>query len=188
MIRNLLSNALKYTKHGKVLLGCRRRGGMLSIEIWDTGIGIPEDEFQAIFEEYHQLDNAARERSHGLGLGLSDRAAAGQAAGPSRAGALAPGKGSVFAIEVVLQPRAAVPGIEHHPADIDHRTGEGVRRTGMILVVEDDPEMRELLERCSAEEGHRTATAPDGVAALDLVARRTVSPISCLRTTICRTA
>ena len=71
MLRNLLSNAVKYTKHGKVLLGCRRREGMLSIEIWDTGIGIPDDEFQAIFEEYHQLNNAARERSHGLGLGLS---------------------------------------------------------------------------------------------------------------------
>ena len=71
MIRNLLSNALKYTKRGKVLLGCRRREGMLSIEIWDTGVGIPDEELQAIFEEYHQLDNAARERSRGLGLGLS---------------------------------------------------------------------------------------------------------------------
>ena len=44
---------------------------MLSIEVWDTGIGIPDEELQAIFEEYHQLDNAARERSRGLGLGLS---------------------------------------------------------------------------------------------------------------------
>ena len=41
MIRNLLSNAMKYTRRGKVLLGCRRREGMLSIEVWDTGIGIP---------------------------------------------------------------------------------------------------------------------------------------------------
>src|SRR6202042_3271958 len=71
MIRNLLSNALKYTKRGKVLLGCRRREGMLSIEVCDTGPGIPEDELHAIFEEYRQLDNAARERSQGLGLGLS---------------------------------------------------------------------------------------------------------------------
>jgi two-component system CheB/CheR fusion protein len=71
MIRNLLSNALKYTKRGKVLLGCRRRQGILSIEIWDTGVGIPDEELQAIFEEYHQVDNSARERSRGLGLGLS---------------------------------------------------------------------------------------------------------------------
>ena len=71
MVRNLVSNALKYTKYGKVLLGCRRRRGSLSIEIWDTGIGIAPEELKAIFEEYHQVDNPARERSRGLGLGLS---------------------------------------------------------------------------------------------------------------------
>lgn len=71
MVRNLLSNAFKYTKTGKVLLGCRRRAGLLSIEIWDTGVGIPESELQSIFGEYHQIDNEARERNKGLGLGLS---------------------------------------------------------------------------------------------------------------------
>jgi two-component system CheB/CheR fusion protein len=70
MIRNLLSNALKYTNEGTVLLGCRRHAGSLSIEVWDTGIGIPAKEFEAIFEEYHQIGNDARERSRGLGLGL----------------------------------------------------------------------------------------------------------------------
>jgi two-component system CheB/CheR fusion protein len=63
MIRNLLSNALKYAIGGRVLLGCRRRNGMLSIEVCDTGPGIPGEELHAIFEEYRQLDNAARERS-----------------------------------------------------------------------------------------------------------------------------
>src|SRR5271155_231153 len=57
MIRNLISNALKYTHSGKVLVGCRCRQGNLRIEIWDTGIGIPESELKAIFEEYHQVDN-----------------------------------------------------------------------------------------------------------------------------------
>ena len=71
MIRNLIANALKYTHEGKVLVGCRCRQGNLRIEIWDTGIGIPESELEAIFEEYHQVDNAARQRSRGLGLGLS---------------------------------------------------------------------------------------------------------------------
>ncbi|MEJ1975469.1 MAG: HAMP domain-containing sensor histidine kinase [Acetobacteraceae bacterium] len=71
MIRNLLSNAVKYTRRGKVLLGCRRHKGMLNIEIWDTGVGIPEEELKPIFQEYHQLGNAARDRSRGLGLGLS---------------------------------------------------------------------------------------------------------------------
>ncbi len=69
MIRNLLSNAIKFTKRGRVLLGCRRRKGTLSIEIWDTGIGIPEDQLRNVFEEYHQLDGSARNRGNGRGQG-----------------------------------------------------------------------------------------------------------------------
>jgi two-component system, chemotaxis family, CheB/CheR fusion protein len=71
LIRNLLSNAVKYTERGRVLLGCRRHGDKLRIEVWDTGPGIPEGQLTAIFEEFHQLDNAARQRSRGLGLGLA---------------------------------------------------------------------------------------------------------------------
>jgi two-component system CheB/CheR fusion protein len=88
MIRNLLSNALKYTRRGRVMVGCRRREGILSIEIWDTGIGIPDEELQAIFEEYHQLDNGARERSRGL-----HRTTLGAFAEPSGARPLAFGQG-----------------------------------------------------------------------------------------------
>src|SRR6202042_1742313 len=99
MIRNLLSNALKYTKRGKVLLGCRRREGMLSIEIWDTGVGIPEGELHAIFEEYHQLDNAAREQGHGLGLGLAIVQRLANLMGHRVNVRSTLGKGSVFAIE-----------------------------------------------------------------------------------------
>ena len=71
MLRNLLSNAVKYTKTGKILLGCRRCGNALRVEVWDTGMGISEEQQVAIFEEFHQIDNPARERSRGLGLGLS---------------------------------------------------------------------------------------------------------------------
>jgi len=71
MVRNLLSNAVKYTKTGGVLLGCRHRGKQLRIEVWDTGLGIPEGQLDAIFNEFHQLDNPARESSRGLGLGLA---------------------------------------------------------------------------------------------------------------------
>ena len=56
ILRNMLSNATKYTSQGKVLLGCRRRGERLSIEVWDTGTGIPETELSAIFKEFHQLE------------------------------------------------------------------------------------------------------------------------------------
>ena len=176
MIRNLLSNALKYTRRGKVLLGCRRHGGMLSIEVWDTGIGIPEAELQTIFEEYHQLDNPARERSRGLGLGLSIVQRLGGLLGHRIRVRSRPGQGSVFTVEVTLPPRGAAPQPEPQRHGMHAQTVAGVRCTGAILVVEDDPEVRELLELFLKDEGHRPATAPDGSAALDLVARGIVQP------------
>lgn len=71
ILDNLVSNAIRYTKKGKVLVGCRRHGSMLRLEVWDTGIGIPMDQRTRIFDEFYQLDNPARERSRGLGLGLA---------------------------------------------------------------------------------------------------------------------
>ena len=93
MVRNLLSNALKYTQRGRVLVGCRRRPGKLRIEIWDTGLGIPASELEAIFEEYHQVDNPARERSRGPGFGALDRQEPWRLVGASDSGALAAGQG-----------------------------------------------------------------------------------------------
>ncbi|HEY9344850.1 MAG TPA: response regulator, partial [Inquilinus sp.] len=176
MIRNLLSNALKYTKQGKVLLGCRRREGMLSIEIWDTGVGIPAGELQTIFEEYHQLDNAARERSRGLGLGLSIVQRLGNLLDHRVRVRSQLGKGSVFAVEIVLPQSETGPSREPQRRGSDDWIAESVHRTGAILVVEDDPEVRELLELLLKDEGHRAATAPDGIAALELVARGTIRP------------
>src|SRR5271170_1696551 len=102
MVRNLLSNALKYTQRGRVLVGCRRRPGKLRIEIWDTGLGIPTSELEAIFEEYHQVDNPARQRSRGLGLGLSIVKSLGDLLGHQIRVRSLPGKGSVFSIEVSM--------------------------------------------------------------------------------------
>jgi two-component system CheB/CheR fusion protein len=176
MIRNLASNALKYTKRGKVLLGCRRHEGMLSIEVCDTGIGIPDDDLETIFEEYHQLDNAARERSRGLGLGLSIVQRLGILLGHRVRVRSQPGKGSIFAIEVALPPGSAA--LQPAPALLatTDRASESVRRVGTILVIEDDPEVRDLLEIFLKDEGHQATTAPDGVTALTLVSRGEVRP------------
>jgi two-component system CheB/CheR fusion protein len=176
MISNLLSNALKYTRQGKVLLGCRRHGETLSIEVWDTGIGIPEAELRAIFEEYHQLDNAARERNRGLGLGLAIVQRLGDLLGHRISVRSRPGKGSVFAIAVALSPSGAAPRIEPSWPRMDDRTAAGGQRSGVILVVEDDPEVCELLELLLKDEGHHAATAHDGIAALEWVRRGNVRP------------
>ena len=115
MIRNLLSNAVKYTRKGRVLLGCRRHGAKLRIEIWDTGLGIPEGQLRAIFEEFHQIDNPARELNRGLGLGLAIVQRLGNLLGHPVDVRSRPGSGSVFAIEVALAPkRGALRRAESH--------------------------------------------------------------------------
>ena len=175
MVRNLVGNALKYTKRGKVLLGCRRRAGMLRIEIWDTGIGIPGAELDAIFDEYHQVGNDARERSRGLGLGLSIVKRLGELLDHHVGVRSQPAKGSVFFIEVPLareqRPRSGGQRLAEQSAAV-----EPACKTGTILVVEDDPEMRELLELLLTGDGHSVIAASDGPAALKLVARLPVQP------------
>ena len=113
MIRNLLSNAVKYTESGKVLLGCRRRGDRLRIEVWDTGPGVPKEQLQAIFEEFHQLDNAARERNRGLGLGLAIVQRLAHLLGHAVDVRSRVGKGSAFSVEVPLSHEAAVQPAAH---------------------------------------------------------------------------
>lgn len=176
MLRNLLSNAFKYTKSGKVLLGCRRRAGVLRIEIWDTGIGIPDGELQAVFEEYHQLDNDSRERSRGLGLGLSIVQRLGTLLGHQVRVSSHPGKGSAFAIEVQLPPDETMRESTCERIRIENATVEGIRRAGAILVIEDDSEVRGLLDQILRDEGHRTATASDSAGALELVASGAFRP------------
>ena len=176
MLRNLLSNALKYTRHGKVLLGCRRHHGMLAIEIWDTGVGIPAEELDSIFEEYYQLDNDARERSRGLGLGLSIVQRLANLLGHRVRVRSTMSRGSVFAIEVALPPAGATALPEPQRPEVEGGIGAGVRSTGVILVVEDDPELCDILELFLKEGGHRVVTAPDGAAALDLVMRGALLP------------
>ncbi|NIA71158.1 HAMP domain-containing histidine kinase [Pelagibius litoralis] len=67
----LLDNAAKFTREGKVLLGCRRMGGMVRIEVWDSGLGVAADEWMKVFDPYFRLENEVRPRERGLGLGLT---------------------------------------------------------------------------------------------------------------------
>lgn len=71
MLRNLIGNALRYTINGRILIATRPRGQNIEIQIWDTGTGIPDNQFEEIFMEFHQLHNPARDRRQGLGLGLA---------------------------------------------------------------------------------------------------------------------
>ena len=178
MLRNLLTNAIKYTERGRVLLGCRRQGATLLVEVWDTGIGIPAAQLQAVFDEYHQIGNAARERSRGLGLGLSIVQRLGGLLGHRVRVRSQAGKGSVFSIEVALAATTA-PAPERESLN-SVASGipalQPVRRAAALLVIEDDPDVQELLRLLLESEGYVVAIAPNGPAALDLVARGAAWP------------
>jgi signal transduction histidine kinase len=97
ILHNLVENAIKYTKAGRVLVGCRRRGGNLSIQVVDTGIGIPKKMLSRIFDEYHQVAHG-----NGVGLGLFIVKRSANLLGHSVSVRSTPGKGSSFAVEVPL--------------------------------------------------------------------------------------
>ena len=112
ILRNLITNAVRYTKEGGVLLATRRRrGDYLEITVTDTGPGIPQAEMERIFEEFHQLDDAGRDKSEGLGLGLTIAQRMSQMIDGEIALRSRPGKGSTFSVKV---PRAL-------PLQSDHK-------------------------------------------------------------------
>ena len=71
VLANLVQNALRYTRHGGVLVAARRHRSGVALEVWDTGVGIPQEQLELIFEEFYQIDNPERDRSRGLGMGLA---------------------------------------------------------------------------------------------------------------------
>ncbi len=176
MVRNLLSNAIKYSRSGKVLVGCRRRAGKLSIEVWDTGHGIPADQLEAIFEEYRQLENPNRERNRGLGLGLAIVQRLSSLLKHPVTVRSRVGRGSVFAIEVEIAPDSDTRQSRLPSGEGEDGVGAPTDTGREILVVEDNPEVRSLLETLLLDQGYRAKSVPDGAAALDLLANRGIRP------------
>lgn len=176
MMRNLLGNAVKYTRTGRILIGCRRRGNDLRIEVWDTGIGIEDVQLERIFEEFHQVDNPARESGLGLGLGLSIVRRLGRLLHHAVDVRSIPGRGSMFAITV---PRRK--GVTHLPpapvAQPDLALEpESAARSSLIMVIEDDPDLLDLVAQLLRDNGHMVTCAPDGAEALRIIAGGAIRP------------
>jgi CheY-like chemotaxis protein/anti-sigma regulatory factor (Ser/Thr protein kinase) len=143
MIRNLLSNAIRYTDRGKILLGCRRASDKLRIEVWDTGIGIPGDQLPHIFEEYYRDPERG-----GFGLGLAIVRRLGEILGHRVDVRSTPGKGTCFSIEV---PR----GRAYVGASAAVRTSDagGEPFRGTVLVIEDETSVRTAIRRMLTSRG-----------------------------------
>ncbi|WP_049975982.1 PAS domain S-box protein [Azospirillum sp. B506] len=102
IVRNLAANAVRYAPRGRIPLGCRRQEGAIRVEVWDTGIGIPDDRLTDIFQEFVQIGNPERDRSQGLGLGLAIVQRLSRLLDHPVTVRSWEGKGSVFAVTVPL--------------------------------------------------------------------------------------
>jgi signal transduction histidine kinase/CheY-like chemotaxis protein len=161
ILMNLVSNAIHYTEHGGIVIGCRRRGNLLRIEVWDSGIGIPRDKLREIFQEFFQLANPERDRSKGLGLGLAIVERLARLLNHRLNVASTPGKGSVFAIEV---PRA-VAKFATDPASVMAVVPDALDNV-FVLLVDDEPMVREGMRGLLASWGCHVVTAGAGEEAL----------------------
>lgn len=140
IVRNLLSNAVKYTRKGGVILGCRRQGQKVRVEVWDTGTGIPGEQQEIIFDEFLRLESA-RNRSTGVGLGLSIVRQLSALLGHEISVKSRVDRGSVFSITI---PRCdpEVAGRRLALESTSPESVEGLR----IMVVEDDPMICEAMQ------------------------------------------
>jgi Na+/proline symporter/signal transduction histidine kinase len=160
LLQNFVSNAVKYTPRGRVLVGCRRRGGAVRIEVWDTGIGVPENEQRRIFDEFLRLDPGAR-AARGLGLGLSIVERLGRVLAHPISLRSVPGAGSVFAVEAPLGapgPALVAPASGGEPILKDEPL-LGLR----VLAIDNEPRVLDGMRVLLQKWGCRVATA-DGLA------------------------
>lgn len=152
ILRNLLSNAIRYTDQGRVLIGCRLWGSRLSIQVWDTGRGIPADKFDEIFQEFNQLQGARAGQRKGVGLGLAIVERITNLLDTRITLRSIEGRGSMFAVDVPLARMApATPQVA--PGLIEQLSTPLQGRR--LLVIDNEPiildSMRDLLGQWGAQ-------------------------------------
>jgi signal transduction histidine kinase/CheY-like chemotaxis protein len=165
LLQNLISNAIKYTPAGRVLVGCRRHGAQLRIEVCDTGIGIPASKRRAVFKEFHRLDQGARV-ARGLGLGLSIVERIARVLDCEVALKSTVGRGSRFSIEV---PRAKGGSGVAKPR-IPPRLEVGRLDGTVVVCIDNERAILDGMEKLLGGWGCRTLKAadlPQALAAID---------------------
>ncbi|MDB5551220.1 MAG: sensor histidine kinase/response regulator hybrid protein [Rhizobium sp.] len=169
LVQNLVSNAIKYTVKGRVLVGVRRRGNEAWIQVYDTGIGIPPSKFKTVFKEFARLDEGARTAS-GLGLGLSivDRISR-VLSHPVEIQSTS-GKGTMFRVRLPLDQTSAVPhSVE--PATAAVRPGQkldGLR----VLCIDNEPAITDGMKILLTGWGCVVETAASLAECEDIIARQ----------------
>jgi len=172
IVSNFLSNAIRYTDEGRLLLGCRRQGGVLRIEVWDMGPGIEGEHLNAIFEEFHQIESMRRDRDKGLGLGLAIVKAQATLLKHEIRVRSRPGRGSTFAIEVPLVGRPDVGEKETRATAVDvaePETLDGLR----MFILEDNAAILRATKALLERWGCFVSTASSRNEAMEVIATET---------------
>ena len=172
ILRNLISNAVRHTEAGGVLVGCRR-GTAVSVEVWDTGPGIPDHLHDKVFQEYFQLANPERDRTKGLGLGLAIVRRLTELLGCGLSLRSRMGRGSCFGIAL---PRAQPSDPAPPAAALVAAAGLG---RGLVLVVDDESAIRDAMAVLLTGWGYRVAAAGSGDEALAALAGAAPDLIVC---------
>ena len=175
LLQNLISNAIKYTPQGRVLIGCRPGGAKLRLDVYDTGLGIPKSKQRAIFQEFHRLDQGAKV-ARGLGLGLSIVERIARVLDHSVALESKPGRGSHFSVTVPLAPAV--------PLDTKSSKPQRVEMTQLadlvVLCIDNEPKILDGMATLLGGWGCHVLKAADLKAALATVSDARTPPTGVL--------
>jgi Na+/proline symporter/signal transduction histidine kinase len=164
LLQNLVSNAIKYTPQGRVLIGCRLGAGRLRIDVYDTGLGIPQSKKREIFREFHRLDQGAKV-ARGLGLGLSIVERIARVLDHRIALQSKPGRGSHFSVTVPLAPALPLDAKAREPQRVDVSQLADM----LVLCIDNEPKILDGMATLLGGWGCRVLKAADLKSALATV-------------------
>ena len=168
--RNLISNAVRYTDAGRIVVGCRRRGSSVAMQVWDTGRGISSGQQEQVFQEYYQVDNPERDREKGLGLGLAIVRRVADLLECDLYLRSEIGQGSCFEISLPQASEAAMPLSE--PVDKICITST----TGHVVVIDDEKAIRAGMSALLTNWGYEVLAVSSADEAIQFLASYTRKP------------
>jgi signal transduction histidine kinase len=172
VLRNVIANAVAYTDRGRIVVGCRRGRDHLSIQVWDTGRGIPAEEQEHVFQEFYQLGNPERDRTKGVGLGLAIVRRLTQLLDHPLTVRSQLGKGSMFAIAAPYASAAAAASMSTGEFSLPLLEHDG----GLILVIDDEVAIQIAMKSLLESWGYEAITAGSCEEMLERIATHRTAP------------
>ena len=163
ILGNFMSNAIRYTNKGSVLIGCRKRGDKVVIEVWDTGCGISDDQMSLIYEDFYQIENKERDRGKGLGLGLALAKRLAESLEHSINSKSTLGAGSCFSVAVDIAENNTDNNQDESFMNIMNLSGAN------ILLVEDDMDVLKATKQLLESWGCKVKTARNKDEVMNLI-------------------